>query len=80
MIYKKPAREISLDQSALVIKDKQQELLCSTATELETVNALRRQVLAFDLVKACGFHSMSTYHFELFEHISRRRRRLDIVQ
>ena len=69
LMQKKPSKEISIDQSALIVKDKQQELLCSTSTELETVNAFRRRALAFDLVKACGFHSMNTYHSELFEHI-----------
>ena len=68
-MQKKPGREISIDQSALVVKDRQQELLCNTTTELETVNALRRRALAFDLVKCCGFHAMNTYHSELFEHI-----------
>ena len=69
LMQKKPGREISIDQSALVIRDRQQELLCSTTTELETVNAFRRRALAFDLVKCCGFHTMNTYHSELFEHI-----------
>jgi len=69
LMQKKPGREISIDQSSLVVKDKQQKLLCSTTTELETVNAFRRRALAFDLVKCCGFHAMNTYHSELFEHI-----------
>ena len=69
LMQKKPLREISIDQSASVIRDRQQELLCSTTTELETVNAFRRRALAFDLVKCCGFHTMNTYHSELFEHI-----------
>lgn len=69
LMQKKPGREISIDQSALVIKDKHQDLLCNTSTELETVNAFRRRALAFDLVKACGYHSMNAYHAELFEHI-----------
>lgn len=69
LMQKKPGREISIDQSALIVKDRQQELLCRTTTELETVNAFRRRALAFDLVKCCGFHPMNTYHSELFEHI-----------
>jgi len=69
LMQKKPGREISIDQSALIVKDRQQELLCNTTTELETVNALKRRALAFDLVKCCGFHAMNTYHAELFEHI-----------
>lgn len=69
LMQKKPGREISIDQSALVIKDKHQDLLCNTSTELETVNAFRRRALAFELVKACGYHSMNAYHAELFEHI-----------
>ena len=69
LLQKKPNREISIDQSALIVKDKQQELLCSTSTELEVMNALRRRSLAFDLVKACGYHTMNTFHAELFEHL-----------
>ena len=34
------------DQLALIIKDKQNEFVCSTATELETINALQRRTLA----------------------------------
>jgi len=63
LMQKKPGREISIDQSALIVKDRQQDLLCSTTTELETVNAFRRRALAFDLVKCCGFHAMNYVPF-----------------
>lgn len=69
LALKKTGKEISIDQSSLVIKDKAQELTCSTATELETTNAMRRRALAFDLVKACSYHTMHTYHAELFDHL-----------
>ena len=69
LFQKKPNREISIDQSSLIVKDKQQESLCSTSTELEVMNSLRRCALAFDLVKACGYHTMNTFHAELFEHL-----------
>ena len=69
LALKKTGKEISIDQSSLVIKDKAQELTCSTATELETTNAMRRRALSFDLVKACSYHTMNTYHAELFDHL-----------
>ena len=66
---KKAAREISIDQSSLIVRDKAQDLNCSTATELDTTNAMRRRALAFDLVKACNYHIMNSYHAELFDHL-----------
>lgn len=69
LVQKKATKEVSIDQSALVIKDRAQELLCSTSTELETVNAMKRRALAFDVVKACSFHSMNSYHAELFDYL-----------
>ena len=66
---KKAAKEISIDQSSLIVRDKAQDLNCSTATELDTTNAMRRRALAFDLVKACNYHIMNSYHAELFDHL-----------
>lgn len=30
---------------------------------------MRRRALAFDVVKACGFHAMNGYHADLFDHL-----------
>lgn len=65
---RKPAK-ISTDQSALVVRDKSQDITCSTSTELETTNAMRRRALAFDLVQACNYHVMSSFHAEVFDHL-----------
>ena len=46
-----------------------QDLTCATTTELDTTNAMRRRALAFDLVKACSYHAMNSYHAELFDHL-----------
>ena len=67
--HKKTTKEISIDQSSLVVRDKAQDLSCSTSTELETANAMRRRALAFDLVQACNYHVMNSYHAELFDHL-----------
>lgn len=66
---KKTAKEIAIDQTSLIVKDKTQDLMCSTTTELDTTNAMRRRSLAFDLVKACSYHTMNSYHAELFDHL-----------
>ena len=68
LALKKATKEI-LDQSALVVRDKAQDITCSTATELETTHAMRRRALAFDLVQACNYHVMNTFHAELFDHL-----------
>jgi len=52
---KKPARELVLDQNALTVRDKQPEATCSTRTELEVVQAMRRRALAFDLIGLCPY-------------------------
>ena len=69
LALKKATKEISIDQSALVVRDKSQDITCSTATELETTNAMRRRALAFDLVQACSYLVMNAYHAELFDHL-----------
>lgn len=69
MALKKATKEISIDQSALIVREKAQDITCTTSTELETTNAMRRRALAFDLVQACNYHSMNAYHAELFDHL-----------
>jgi hypothetical protein len=69
LLLRKAPKERSIYQSSLIIRDKDLELPCSTATELEATNALRRGALAFDIVKVCGFHSMNSYHAGLFDHL-----------
>ena len=53
LTLKKASKEISIDQTALVVRDRANDLTFSTATELDTTNTMRRRALAFDLVKAC---------------------------
>ena len=69
LAMKKSAKEIAIDQTSLIVKDKTQDLSCATTTELDTTNAMRRRALAFDLVKACSYHTMNSYHVELFDHL-----------
>ena len=69
LAMKKSAKEIAIDQTSLIVKDKTQDLSCATTTELDTTNAMRRRALAFDLVKACSYHTMNSYHAELFDHL-----------
>ena len=49
LVQKKTQKEVSIDQAALVVRDKHQDLLCATSRELEIVNALCRRALAFDI-------------------------------
>ena len=51
LLQKKAPKEITIDQSALIVRDKHMELTCATTTELEATNALRRRALAFDFHK-----------------------------
>ena len=66
---KKPNREISIDQSQLVVKDKQLDLTCPTGTELEISNAFKRRSLAFDLVGVCAYGVMTAYQADLPDHL-----------
>ena len=50
---KKLGKEITIDQSQLIVKEKPADFTCSTNTELEVANAFRRRALAFDLVGIC---------------------------
>ena len=69
LLQKKPSKEISIDQSQLVVKDKQPDLTCPTVTELEVSNALKRRALAFDLVGVCAYDLMAAYHADLLDHL-----------
>ena len=51
LLNKKPAKELAIDASSLVVKEKPPDLVCPTGTELEVVNALRRRALAYDLTQ-----------------------------
>ena len=64
-----PSKEISIDQSQLVIKDKQPELTCRTVTELEVANAFKCRALAFDLAGASTYNTMAAYHADLMDHL-----------
>lgn len=50
LLQKKPAKQLSLDQDSLTVKEKPLYMTCNTRTELELVQAFRRRALAFDLV------------------------------
>ena len=66
---KKPGKEIAIDQSQLIVKEKPADLTCSTNTELEVANAFRRRALAFDLVGICSYNIMTSYHADLLDHL-----------
>ena len=70
LLQQKPKKELALDSATLTIRDKNPSLSCSTATELEAVNAFRRRSLAFDLVNLVNYDTMNTYHSELVDHMS----------
>ncbi len=69
LMQKKPSKEISIDQSQLVVKEKQTDLTCPTVTELEVCNALKRRGLAVDLVGICTYSVMASYHADLLDHL-----------
>ena len=69
LMQKKPSKEISIDQSQLVVKDKQPELTCPTVTELDCANAFKRRALAFDLAGASTYDTMAAYHADLMDHL-----------
>lgn len=54
--------EIAMDASSLIVRDKHQSLSRSTSTKLEVVNAFRRRVLAFDLVKLAAYDKIGRAH------------------
>ena len=68
-LHKKPAKQLSLDQDSLTVKEKPLDMVCNTRTELELVQALRRRALAFDLVGVVSYEIMNAYHAELLSHL-----------
>eukprot|EP00435_Cladocopium_sp_Y103_P060970 s205_g22.t1 len=70
LLNQKPSKQLAIDASSLVVKDKASEITCSTNTELEVVNALRRRALAFDLTQLCPYDTMNAYHAELIDHLT----------
>ena len=69
LLQKKPSKEITIDQSQLIVKEKQAELTCSTITELDVSNAFKRRALAFDLAGAITYSVMAAYHADLLDHL-----------
>ena len=69
LLQKKPSKEITIDQSQLIVKEKQAELTCSTITELEVSNAFKRRALAFDLAGAITYSVVAAYHADLLDHL-----------
>ena len=70
LLQKKPSKEISIDQSQLVVrKESSRTLHAQTVTELEVSNALKRRALAFDLVGVCTYDVMAAYHADLLDHL-----------
>ena len=65
---KKPGKEITIDQSQLIVKEKPADF-SSTNTELEVANAFRRRALAFDLVGICSYNIMTSHHADLLDHL-----------
>ena len=69
-LSKKPPKELVLDsKQGVTVRDKPLELLCSTSTELEMTQAMRRRALAFDLVGCCSFDAMSRYQSYLIQRL-----------
>ena len=66
---KKPGKEITIDQSQLIVKEKPADFTCSTNTELEVANAFRRRALAFDLVGKGSYNIMTSYRADLLDHL-----------
>ncbi len=69
LLQKKPNKEITIDQSQLIVKEKQAELTCPTITELEVSNAFKRRALAFDLAGAITYDVMAACHADLLDHL-----------
>ena len=57
---KKQGRELIIDGTGIAIKEKPTTIVCSLATELDVVMALRRRALAFDLIGVAPFNVIST--------------------
>ena len=63
----KPGKEITIDQSQLIVKEKPADFACSTNTELEVANAFRRRALALHFGNSRNLLvSTSMYSLESF--------------
>ena len=69
LLQKKPGKEITLEHNSLTVKEKQGDYTCSTRTELELFQAMRRRALTFDLVGLCRYEVFNSYHSELLQHL-----------
>ena len=66
---KTQGRELIIDGSGIAIKEKQTTTVCSLATELDVVMALRRRALAFDLIGVASFNTINKYHQALAQRL-----------
>ena len=66
---KKQGKELIIDGSGLAIKEKQTNTVCSLASDLELVMALRRRALAFDLLAVSTFNTINKYHQALAQRL-----------
>lgn len=69
LLQKKPLKQLSLDNDSLTVKEKPSDHVCSTRTELELVQALRRRALGFDLIGLISYETMNNYHADLLSHL-----------
>ena len=68
-LQKKPLKQLSLDNDSLTVKEKPSDHVCSTKTELELVQSLRRRALTFDLIGLISYETMNNYHADLLNHL-----------
>ena len=66
---KKQGKELIIDGSGLAIKEKQTTTVCSLATDLDLVMALRRRALAFDLIGVATFNTINKYRQALAQRL-----------
>ncbi|CAE7301965.1 unnamed protein product [Symbiodinium sp. CCMP2592] len=66
---KKPGKELTIDGNSVTVRDKVPHQTCTTGTELELAQALRRRALAFDLVKCASYDTMNRYHSSLIHRL-----------
>ncbi|CAE7198911.1 unnamed protein product [Symbiodinium sp. CCMP2592] len=66
---KKPGKELTIDGNSVTVRDKVPHQACTTGTELELTQALRRRALAFDLVKCASYDTMNRYHSSLIHRL-----------
>ena len=66
---KKPGKELTIDGNSVTVRDKVPHQTCTTGTELELTQALRRRALAFDLVKCASYDVMNRYHSNLIHRL-----------